>query len=525
MTEHVNFASDDATPVTAAFDIDDLLGGGAIAELRAEIEILTAHGGEDEHVQMLRDQLALLEADENAVAEAEAIAKARADAVAEAAAEAAAVRGQRRGAETALTGGEGVREGPAPLSERLDPFSFPDTKVRGETSVSLLNTRENLEHLLNGYGIFVGYDVNSKEVILRIPGRRYSADNRMAASLADIKSLCARNGLAVGEVKEYVLSIADSHQRNRPRDWILSKPWDGEDRIQALIDTLDAQDRDLAEVLVTRWMAGAVQCAMVDDDADAGMSMQGVLVLQGPQGLGKTSWFKGLLRGTDRDLWKEGATIVPDKRDTVLPVLRAWICELGELDATMGKSEASSLKSFITLDRDEIYRRYATELSVMPRRTAFCGTVNPKTFLVDETGNRRWWSVSVGPKFSWQNEIDAQQVWAQIWSMVQAGLHHHLTPDEQAMLNRSNEAFLEASEVEVRARAEYDWEAGGRTRPLTHVKFLEEIGMGGKITRKVLADARRVLTELTGREARKLKGSDVWDVPEPLKTREHHLTY
>lgn len=522
MTEHVNFASDDATPITVTFDIDELLGGSAIDSLRDELALLSAHGGTEEELAALREQLAALESDEAAVAEAEAIAKARADAVAEAAAEAAAVRGQRRGAETAATEGDGgrvLREGPEDMLHRLDPFGFPDIRQKGE-GCTLLNTRENLEHMLREYGISVCYDVYAKDMSIEIPGIEFSPDNAATAAVAEIESLAARNSLPVGKVESYLVNIADRNQRNRVRDWIQSRQWDGTDRIQRLVDTLHAKNRALAEVLLTRWMVGAVRCAFAGSE---GFSMQGAFVLQGPQNAGKTRWLERLTRGLDDDLFKEGALLLPDDRDSVLTVVQAWITELGELDRTMNKNESGSLKYFVTLRKDELFLRYAKRKSVLARRTALCGSVNAGTFLLDETGDRRWWVVSVGSAIEHDHELDMQQVWAQVKSMSDDGYRHHLPADEHEALLASNASFRATSAIETKALSEYDWESA-KTRPMTHVAFLEELGYQNS-RRPEWAEAKRVLTMLTGKDPRKLRGADVWDVPHPLRTREEHLTY
>ena len=70
------------------------------------------------------------------------------------------------------------------------------------------------------------------------------------------------------------------------------------------------------------------------------------------------------------------------------------LCELGELDSTL-KREQSSLKAFITQPLDTIRMPYAEKATKTPRRTSFCGTVNPQDYLRDETGSRRFWTIPV----------------------------------------------------------------------------------------------------------------------------------
>ena len=74
--------------------------------------------------------------------------------------------------------------------------------------------------------------------------------------------------------------------------------------------------------------------------SDRGVAAQGILVLQGAQNIGKTTWLKKLVKGGP-DVFLEGAVLQPDNKDSVLRVISHWIVELGELDATFRKADLS----------------------------------------------------------------------------------------------------------------------------------------------------------------------------------------
>jgi predicted P-loop ATPase len=77
--------------------------------------------------------------------------------------------------------------------------------------------------------------------------------------------------------------------------------------------------------------------------------------------------------------------------------------------------------------------KYAMATATYPRRTVFLGTVNPKAFLRDPTGNRRFWVIPVTmccvdkeSAKDHDNEyyiqgLDMQQVWAHAYALYQAG--------------------------------------------------------------------------------------------------------
>src|SRR5262245_2439052 len=75
----------------------------------------------------------------------------------------------------------------------------------------------------------------------------------------------------------------------------------------------------------------------------------------------------------------------------------AWLVELGEF-SSMGKTEESRLKSFITMANDEYVPKYANDPVKQARRAILVGTLNPegdRTFLRGQTGNTRYYPVGV----------------------------------------------------------------------------------------------------------------------------------
>ena len=75
--------------------------------------------------------------------------------------------------------------------------------------------------------------------------------------------------------------------------------------------------------------------------------------------------------------------------------------------------DMARLKGVLTRDFDKVRRPYARAESEYQRRTVFFASVNKPNFLVDMTGNTRWWTIPVS-KINYEHGIDMQQVFAQL---------------------------------------------------------------------------------------------------------------
>jgi putative DNA primase/helicase len=337
-----------------------------------------------------------------------------------------------------------LKRGRKPKWRRTDKEGMPD------------NVSENVEALLEFMGVTLRRNLMnhstewSGELTKTIPT---SAMNTVM--LANIIDEGQRTGFTKTQhLQAYLDKIEVKHAYHPASEWALSQPWDGQDRVDVALATLGISEQLMAEhgpllrEQLLRWLIAGGKM-LIDD---RGVAAEGVLVLQGPQGTGKTRWVKSLI-GQSANWVAEGVILDPADKDSVILATSTFITELGELDATYRKSDIAALKAFLTRDRD-IYRSpYAKKSETYPRRTIFAATVNPSQFLADDTGNRRFWVMPVG-QCEMLDSSQCQQLWAQAVALAQAGEHHWLPDwarkDAEKLLDRFRnispweDLFLEA---------------------------------------------------------------------------------
>jgi hypothetical protein len=81
-----------------------------------------------------------------------------------------------------------------------------------------------------------------------------------------------------------------------------------------------------------------------------------------------------------------------DEKAMVERMMGAWILELPEL-SSIRKSEIEEIKAFIAAKHSTVRLSYDRRAEVFLRQCVFMGSTNEHEYLVDTTGNRRWWPV------------------------------------------------------------------------------------------------------------------------------------
>jgi hypothetical protein len=394
-------------------------------------------------------------------------------------------------------------------AQPLDPDSFPNPPRKG--SRYLPTTIANVRHLMRAYGIHVRYNVIKKKLFTTLPGYRGAPDNVDNVALQYIISLAILNGMQTIPIPGFVETIADSNLWNPVADWITSKPWDGVDRLPAFYATLKVHktfDDTFKCKLMYRWSLSGVAAAMLS----SGFKCRGVLTIQGTQSLGKTRWIASLVPDPllRDEVVRLGHHLDARNKDDVISAVSHWIVEIGELDSSF-KKDVAALKGFLTNDRDKIRRPYARTDSDYPRKTVFAATVNDRNFLVDPTGNTRFW-VLPATKIDYAHQIDMQQLFAQLYFDYQNGEQWWLTDAEQTQLESFNKEHRSLSPVRdtLESCLDLNTQDTSKSQVLTATELLNLVGIKNPGASQV-KECNAVLREMLG-EPKRIRGANKWRV-------------
>lgn len=282
---------------------------------------------------------------------------------------------------------------------------------QGSTMKILRNLKEMLlfEDMMDG----IGFNEFTQEVTSHgepiddsfISNLRYSIDSKYYITFTD------------SDVLDIVEIIARERNSYHPIKQIVDKKtWDNVKRAETLfIDYLGAEDNSYTRSVARKWLAGAIARVY-----EPGIKMEIVPVLQGKQGIGKST----LASKLGGDYFVDTLSSLGNSKDDYQLLIGSFIVELGELTG-MSNTSVDKIKSFISASFDKIRLPYATMPKKYYRTCVFIGTTNEGQFLSDMTGNRRFFPIEVNekaPKDVFKlDETTVQQIWAEAYQIYKQG--------------------------------------------------------------------------------------------------------
>jgi putative DNA primase/helicase len=281
--------------------------------------------------------------------------------------------------------------------------------------------------------------------------------------------------------KEDILPAVIRHARDNAfhpvRDYLKGLRWDGVPRLDHwLRECLGAPDSAFNRLVGRKTLIAAVARAF-----KPGVKVDTVLVLEGPQGIKKSSAIAALF---GEEWTAESVNLFDQHNKMVMAMMGAWVVELAEFIA-IAKRDQNTVKGMLSMRSDRVVLPYAKIASDHPRQCIFFGTINPGEtgYLTDSTGNRRYWPVEVVRADMAKIKDRRDQLWAEAAKAYFAGENWWLDDDAQTLAERevaTREKYDVWDELLIEKIARVEADQGGPIKSLTLGYALELIGVPGE---------------------------------------------
>jgi predicted P-loop ATPase len=189
--------------------------------------------------------------------------------------------------------------------------------------------------------------------------------------------------LAKSTVQDAITATAHQDVRNEAKAYLDSVKWDGVERLPMFFpDYFGTDNTEYTQRCgVNFWVS------MVARVMRPGCKVDNMVVLEGPQGTGKSSAL-AIIGGK----WFTEAHRSPTDKDFFVELEGKMLVEIGEMDA-FSRAEVNKTKQVITCQTDRYRAPYDRRAADHPRRCVFAGTTNRDDWNKDETGARRFWPI------------------------------------------------------------------------------------------------------------------------------------
>jgi predicted P-loop ATPase len=211
-------------------------------------------------------------------------------------------------------------------------------------------------------------------------------------------------------VHQVVNLVARRNSFHPVRDYLNSLPsWDRTERIGTwLRDYCGVVHSDVAPNHFAMAAGRKFLISAVARVFGPGSKVDHVLVIEGVQGLGKSTVVR-ILAGDEFYSDQLGEL---GSKDASMQLRGVWIMELAELGQLL-RTENAQAKAFFTRQMERFRPPYGRRLVAMPRQCVFVGTINSDSYLLDETGNRRYWPVYATAVKLDKLRQDRDRLWAE----------------------------------------------------------------------------------------------------------------
>ena len=305
------------------------------------------------------------------------------------------------------------------------------------------------------------------------------------------------------KIKDAMVAVVTRHKVHPIREYLDSLEWDGVPRLDRLIiDYVGAEDNELNRAMTRKHFTAAVARVY-----NPGCKYDYCLIIAGAEGIGKSTLFN--VMGGD---WFSDSLVTMEGTKGMEQARNGWVIELPEL-GSIKRSDVEQVKAYISRQNDMYRPAYGSVMESHPRQCVFCGTTNETYFLKGETGNRRFWVMSVNPELRKHGdprqaiEADRNQLWAEAVQRFKDGEKLYLSEALEAEARKRQGEFNDNQEDPLPGMIQAyldmklppDWNTWDLNRRRAYIKNPDPLDEIGTETRTKVC-AAEFLSEVLGRD-------------------------
>lgn len=261
------------------------------------------------------------------------------------------------------------------------------------------------------------------------------------SDVVNYTAIIERYGFNIGKdrVRDVIVSVSEKDQIHPVRAFFSGKDsngvpwlqWDGQPRLDTwLVDYAGAttQDRNYVQAIGAKWLIAAVARIF-----QPGCKFDHMLVLEGKTDIGKSALLREIATFGHEIEESYFTDSISMKQFDNQFAAKLWqghlVVEFAELDG-MDKSNVNTVKAWITRQEDVYMPKFSNDRKHRPRQFVLSGSTNEDTWLIDTTGNKRFWPVRCERIDIPGLKAAKEQLWAEAVHRYHSGEQWWLSDDD-----------------------------------------------------------------------------------------------
>lgn len=207
--------------------------------------------------------------------------------------------------------------------------------------------------------------------------------------------------------------IGDNNEFHPFKEYFDSLPdWDGADHIGDVVSLITPKNITSEEVysIFAKWIVGVISTAIEEKENHT------CFVIAGPQGIGKTTFFRNLVPNELNNYYKEEHITAKD--EDKVRMTNSFIINMDELDCISRRDGDRIIKLMKSKEYD-IRLPYAKYSSKIKRRASLCGSFSADSTIMDPHFSQ----IEV-TEINYKKPINHEQLYAQAYWMLKNGFDY-----------------------------------------------------------------------------------------------------
>ena len=205
--------------------------------------------------------------------------------------------------------------------------------------------------------------------------------------------------LADYKLRQLLASVYIGEKYDPAKEYIHSLPkWDGKtDHIKNFLKQLyliREKDREYVLKGFKKWFVAFVMSFIRDQPTPYNINQVAFILLSKKQGVYKSTWLGSIIPEHLRLQYYYPNSFSAHNKDHLKYLATRMLINLDEMES-YNKTDIGEMKSIISTAQISLRLPYGRTDINRKRRASFCGSINERQFLRDETGSRRWFIVEI----------------------------------------------------------------------------------------------------------------------------------